>query len=92
MRSEAFECVRQRSASGVHWRSAFARRSRGVREAFARRSRGVREAFATRSRRVWDARSKGRRSEAFEGVRKRSKSFENAWLVSDFCGLGLAIG
>ena len=70
MGSEAFECVRQRSASGVHWRSAFARRSRRVR----------------------DARSKGRRSEAFEGVRKRSKAFENAWLVSDFCGLGLAIG
>ena len=65
MRAEAFECVRQRSASGAHWRSAFARRSRGVREAFARRSRGVR-----------DARSKGRRSEAFEGVRKRSEAFK----------------
>ena len=65
MRSEAFECVRQRSASGVHWRSAFARRSRGVREAFARRSRRVR-----------DARSKGRRLEAFEGVRKRSEAFK----------------
>ena len=88
MRSEAFECVRQCSASGVHWRSAFARRSRGVREAFAKRSRGVRDAFGMRVRKA----GVRKRSKAFGSVRKRSKAFENAWLVSDFCGLGLAIG
>ena len=85
MRSNAFDSVRLAAFTCV-------RRSRGVREAFEGRSRGVREAFATRSGRVRDARSKGRRAEAFEGVRKRSKAFENAWLVNDFCGLGLAIG
>ena len=72
MRSEAFECVRQRSASGVHWRSAFARRSRGVREAFARRSRSVREAFATRSGCAFG--SVRRRSEAFGSVQRRSRT------------------
>ena len=70
MRSEAFECVRQRSASGVHWRSAFARRSRGVREAFAKRSRGVRDAFGMRVRKA----SVRRRSEAFGSVQRRSRT------------------
>ena len=77
MRSEAFECVRQRSASGVHWRSAFARRSRGVREAFARRSRSVREAFATRSGCAFERQVFGgvqRRSEAFGSVQRRSRT------------------
>ena len=60
----------------------------GVREAFAkafvRRARGVREAFARRSRGVRGVRSKGGRSEAFEGVRKRTEAFDNGWHVSDF--------
>ena len=81
MRSEAFDSVRLAAFTGV-------RRSRGVREAFTKRSRGVRDAFGMRVGKA----GVRKRLKAFGSVRKRSKAFENAWLVSDFCGLGLAIG